>query len=310
MDVAAVSQALSIPRSSAYELVAALSALGYVHKAKDGLLSLSLQSSSILDIVHGDSNRALEAVARALRILSLLGERKSSIAVLSRAIGVDEKTTSAFLRVLQASGFVERDSIDDSTYRLGPRVFQLWQLPRKGVLPDVASPVLRDLARKTRETVKLATLQEGRAVIIYAIESPLMLRTRGDVGVSVSLHCTAIGKALLAFLPDGEVRRVLTAPLRRHTPSTIVRRQAVRAELAVTRQRGWALDHEESEPQVRCIGAPILTPDGAAVASISVSGPASRLTDVTVQRYVRFVVAAAYEISRRLAREDIVPGRR
>ena len=138
--------------------------------------------------------------------------------------------------------------------------------------------------------------------MVYAIESPRVLRTRSDFGAVGLLHGSAVGKALLAFLP--EARRALSTPLQRLTPKTIIRPQALQAELQRVRRRGRSFDDEETDPGVRCVGAPILTPDGFAAGSISVSGPAMRLTDSVIPRLSRLVVATAREISRRLARND------
>ncbi|HXX39048.1 MAG TPA: IclR family transcriptional regulator [bacterium] len=275
---------MSIPRSSAYNLVGALSTLGYLTKRRDGILTLTEQSRAALEPTGRGALRSLEAVSWALQILSLLGRGPSSPAALSRATGVDEETVSLLLQVLRILGFAEPDGANGASYRLGPCVFELRGPAQEGILPDVALPALRDLATKTRETVKLAVASGGRALVVYAIESPRVLRARSDFSAVGLLHGSAVGKALLAFLPEDEARRALRAPLQRLTPKTIIRPQALQAELQRVRRRGWSFDDEETDPGVRCVGAPILTPDGFAAGSISVSGPVIRLTDSVIPR--------------------------
>ncbi len=124
IDVAAVCKALSIPRSSAYNLVGALSTLGYLTKRRDGILTLTEQSRAALEPTGRGALRSLEAVSWALQILSLLGRGPSSPAALSRATGVDEETVSLLLQVLRTSGFAEPDGANGASYRLGPRVFE------------------------------------------------------------------------------------------------------------------------------------------------------------------------------------------
>src|SRR5579884_3750173 len=114
---------------------------------------------------------------------------------------------------------------------------------------------LGELARGTEETAKLGVRVGLSVVVLEAVESPRVLHTRGDVGVVAPLYCTALGKAVLAFLPEGEGERMGGAlTLRAYTPRTVGGREALRRELERIRVRGYATDVQEHEGDVRCVG--------------------------------------------------------
>src|SRR5579883_2093906 len=135
-----------------------------------------------------------------------------------------------------------------------------------------------DLARGTEETAKLGVRVGLSVVVLEAVESPRVLHTRGDVGVVAPLYCTALGKAVLAFLPEEERERIVGAlTLRAYTPRTVGGREALRRELERIRVRGYATDVQEHEGDVRCVGAPVRDGRGYPVGAVSVSGPAQRM---------------------------------
>jgi IclR family acetate operon transcriptional repressor len=132
-------------------------------------------------------------------------------------------------------------------------------------------------------------------------ESSRQLRTFFQFGDRAPLHCTALGKAILANLPPAEMeRRLRRRTLKAYTPATLTDPHELRRELARTAARGYSVDNMEHEEDVRCVGAPIRDREGRAFASISVSGPAHRLKPGRDREIARQVIAAAEEISRLL----------
>jgi DNA-binding IclR family transcriptional regulator len=144
-------------------------------------------------------------------------------------------------------------------------------------------------------------LDGGEIVSIGRAESPHALRMPGAVGRRSPAHCTAIGKVLLAHLPEPEQRAHLAStPLKTLTRRTLVRPDLLLRELRAVRQRGYAIDDEEIYPGVRCVGAPVRNHTGAVVAAISVAGPTTRLPREHFPRFAAEVLKAAGEVSRGL----------
>jgi DNA-binding IclR family transcriptional regulator len=161
-----------------------------------------------------------------------------------------------------------------------------------------AEPFLRRLVVETGETAHIALLSGGEMLSVINVESRKKLRTPTTVGGRTPVHCTAVGKAVLAYLPDHELE-LLLARLRfeRFTRRTITTRRALRAELDRVRALGYAVDNEEIEEGLRCVGAPIRDSAGRVAAAISVAGPVFRMTDERLPELSRSVVEAARDLS-------------
>src|SRR5579884_4057643 len=183
------------------------------------------------------------------------------------------------------------------------RTLRVTDLARGLGLPkSTVHGLLRTLgARGTEETAKLGVRVGLSVVVLEAVESPRVLHTRGDVGVVAPLYCTALGKAVLAFLPEGEGERMGGAlTLRAYTPRTVGGREALRRELERIRVRGYATDVQEHEGDVRCVGAPVRDGRGYPVGAVSVSGPAQRMPLRRLGELGPRVVEVAEAIGRRL----------
>ncbi len=227
-------------------------------------------------------NYEVAAVRKALEILCEFSGGTPTLAVsdISRRLEIPKSTAHNLLRTLQTYDFIQQDAID-RRYRLGPRVFELGLLFSQNteLIAKARAHLLR-LAEATKETVKLGILSGGGALILTAIESPFALHTRGDEGRRAPLHCTSIGKALLAALPDEEIEEILSARgLPRFSPHTITTTEALLDEIGQVRDRSYALDAEENELGVRCVSALIPGTGRSAAAAVSVSGPSSRISE-------------------------------
>jgi DNA-binding IclR family transcriptional regulator len=174
---------------------------------------------------------------------------------------------------------VEQDSVTDK-YRLGLRLVELGASVLRDLdLVDRARPYLERLASETGETVNLSVLQGAEALFVDKISSQRFLRTVTHVGARFPLHCTGVGKAMMAHLRDDKLEALLASePLDRHTPATIVDPEKLKVHLNLVRTRGYAIDDEEFIAGVRCVAAPILGPDGYALGAISVAAPSARLS--------------------------------
>jgi DNA-binding IclR family transcriptional regulator len=239
------------------------------------------------------------SVRKALSILCLFSSERPALNVtdVSRLMHVPKSTAHNLLRTLQTFDFVSQDALSKH-YRLGRKLFELGTLYSRGNdLLTCALPHLLRLREQTKETVKLGVLANTEVLVVKALESPLVLHTRADEGRLAPLYCTGIGKALLALLPNEEIRDILAkVGLRPFTPRTVTALSKLEEEVEQIRRQGYSVDWEENEEGVHCIGAPVGNASGERVA-ISVSGPASRFSKNRIPELAPLVVETARAIS-------------
>lgn len=240
----------------------------------------------------------VQAVSRALLLLELLADAGPlPISAIATRSALPLGTAHRLLATLAERGYVRQDA--QRRYLLGTAVLPLGEAVSR-VLGRRALPFLRELAGLTGETANLAVLEDDHVVYVAQAPGRHRMRMFTEVGRRVLPHSTAVGKVLLAGHDERQLQRVLDRlGLPQRTPHTITSGAAFRAELAVTRERGWAVDDEEEELGVRCLAAPV----GAgrhAHAALSVSAPASRL-DHTMPEVVGALRDVAAALARSLA---------
>lgn len=222
----------------------------------------------------------LRSVDNALSLLECFTADGGELGVteLSRTLGLGKSTVHRLLTTLCRRGYVVRSPQTDK-YRLGLKAFEVGA-HAIGVLGlrESAAPVLAELQAATRETVHLGVLDGWEVVYIDKIDSQQTLRMYSRVGRRAPLHCTALGKVLLASMPESKLARFLRRRLKAYTPATIVDPARLAANLATVRRDGCALDNEEFELGLRCAAAPIRDLSGDVVASVGIAGPAVRLS--------------------------------
>lgn len=245
-----------------------------------------------------DSSDPSDSVlGRAVAIVSAFNSDDESVKLseLARRTGLPKATVHRFLQQLCGFNLIERTP---TGYQLGMRLFELGM--RQPVSRDLraALPILGDLRDATHQTVHLAVLDEADVLYVEKLVGhdgpPLASR----VGGKLPAHCTAVGKALLAFGPKDVAASVLLGPLLRRTPRTIVLPGPLSQELAKIRREGVAYEYEESSLGVVCAACPIMGADGVAIAAISVAGWVHTLDPL---RYAPAVRTAALAVSRQLA---------
>jgi len=241
-------------------------------------------------------------LTKALDLLDVLDDQPVlSLTELSRRAGVNKITAFRILANLEQRRYVERDTATGE-YRLGVRLMQLGTRISDGIeLRRVARPILESLRVEFDETVNLAVPNDSRVVYIDILQSARGLRMSASVGAHGELHSTSLGKAILAFGTAQELEAYLgRGRLSQKTANTIVGPAALKRELALTRERGYAVDDEENEIGARCVGAPVFDHRAAVAGAISVSGPVSRLTFDRVGVVALSLLAASQEISTRI----------
>jgi IclR family acetate operon transcriptional repressor len=244
------------------------------------------------------------ALRHALDIMDAVADRRYprgvSLSQLVEASGLNKSTVLRLMAPLLERRIVVR-SAEAGTYRLGLRVVEWAEtVLSETEIAQVASPHLQGLVERTGETAFLVVYESGDVVYLAKVESPNLIRMSSNIGTRTAAHSTANGKAILAFLPSEEVERLTARGLRAFTPRTITSPEALRAELAKVRARGYATDDQENVADARCIGAPVFDRRGQVAGGISLSGPAFRMDWDRVAALAPLVVATAQAISRDL----------
>jgi DNA-binding IclR family transcriptional regulator len=257
------------------------------------------------DSQNAASRKSLESVDRVVRVLRVLeSEDPITLADVARRSELSEPTALRYLSSLCAHGLAERTPA--GRYRLGWELFRLGREALALRFPrDVALPIMEQLRKQFNETVNLALRERDDLVLVETLHSRRSLKQVNEVGQRDPWHASALGKAMLAFMPDPDRTALLDrVGLRRLTRQTIVDRRELEEELAVTRRRGYAIDNHEVEDDITCVGAPVLGPNGVPSYAISVSFPSHRAEEELLERAGSALLGAAEDL-RRLLGHDV-----
>jgi DNA-binding IclR family transcriptional regulator len=245
----------------------------------------------------------VQVLDRALSIIDALTKMRedATLAELAAKVKLHKSTAHRLLSILERHRLVERDAYT-GRYRLGLRLFELGMITMDRMnIRDRARPHLEQLVDQLNETVHLCTLDDGEVLYLDKIESARTVRMACRIGHRNPVHCTSVGKVMLAHLTESEQDEILQAhELRRLTPKTITKLDELKAEFKTIRDRGYALDNEEIEEGLRCVGAAVLDHNGRPIAAISVSAPSFRLTMEKVPATAVPVMRAAAALSEEL----------
>jgi len=222
----------------------------------------------------------INSILRACTVLRRLAQpdQPRRIADLAREMGVDRSTVYRIFLSLEECGFAQKDS-KTGEYSLGVGVFEVGSAYLRSLnFPTVARQEMIDLSIRVHETVHLAALSGDQAVYLDKIDSPGGLGLISKVGSRVLLHCTGVGKVLLAYQPPAR-REILLKTIEyiRFTENTITSAAELQAELEAISGRGYGFDRVEHEDDIACVAGPIFDHHGEILAALSVSGAAHRI---------------------------------
>ncbi|MFC6021271.1 IclR family transcriptional regulator [Plantactinospora solaniradicis] len=237
------------------------------------------------------------SLSRALSLLDAFdkGDGELTLTELADRAGLPKSTAHRLVGDLVKWRALERTP---NGLRLGMRLFELGHLvPSPRELRDIALPYLEDLHTTTRKTVNLAVRDGIDIVYVEKLLAPNEPVPHSRAGGRLPMHCTALGKAILAYSSPALLDEVVAAGLRRMTPKTIQDPKALRAELATVRERRIAYDVEESRIGLHCVAAPLFDRRGEIVAAVSVTGMQSRST---ARNFAPAVLTASLSLSRQL----------
>ena len=242
--------------------------------------------------------RLLQSLSRGLEALDLMASRAEPMRLtdLAEALGVDKSNATHLLKTLVAAGYAVQN--DSRRYAASGKI--AGAAPGGHTLEQIISvkeawrPVLEKLVGTTGECAHLAVLVGKRVWYVDKVDSPLPLKVDHPIGALSPLHCTALGKAFLAF---GHAR--LPADLRDYTPKTLTTRRELADEIERTRARGYAIDNEEFAQGIRCVARPIYDANGEMIAALGVSGPSVRVDAERLQELGRIVQSVSIEDTRK-----------
>ncbi|WP_414440662.1 DNA-binding transcriptional regulator KdgR [Burkholderia sp. 22PA0099] len=258
----------------------------------------------------GERTESVAAVGKVFTILSAVGARGAcDAAELSLQLGMSRTAVQRLLHTLDTLGYVVREA-GTERYRLGIRLFELGAKALESVdLVREADLEMRRIAATTREAIHLGALDEDAIIYIHKIDADYGLRMQSRVGRRNPLHSTAIGKVLLAWMPEDEQRETLArVEFKLSTPRTLASAEALLAVLPQVRRQGYGEDDEEQEEGLRCLAAPIFNRFGNAVAGLSISFPTIRCGANTTTHYVALLREAGQAISARIGYRGEWPG--
>jgi DNA-binding IclR family transcriptional regulator len=250
----------------------------------------------------GRAPEGLKSLQKAIRILECFSLRESRLPLtdIAQRVGLPLSTAHRILAALRVAGLVEQEGERES-YRLGLKLLELGSMVLANMeVHREALPFIEELAKDTGETVHLGVFDGTQVVSIEKMDSPHGLASNITIGKGAPAYCTGVGKALLAFEPEAILDRIFRAGLAAYTRQTITDPGKLRAELAHVRGVGFAVDNGEHQRDVRCVAAPIRNHTGNVIASLSVSGPATRIPKERIPALAGRVREAARKLSARL----------
>jgi len=249
----------------------------------------------------------IKVLNKSLSILEILLQHGSAMNMteISEKLGLYPSTTHRILDTLKHWGYVEQEP-NNQRYQLGLKVIELGMAKLHQMdLAREATPYLKELVNQCNETVHLGVLEEGEVLYLAKEESSQTIRMISYVGKRAPLHCTALGKVLLAYLSAEERKEILGEKvLPRLTENTITDKKELEKELSKVREQGFALDREENEKDIRCVAAPIRNYQGEVIAAISISSPIFRIDKNAQSDLKEALLETSKEISKRLGYND------
>lgn len=239
-------------------------------------------------------------VLRALKTLEIVGEVGVPVSVMDVAakLGADRSTTYRMLMTLMEAGYIVRDD-RTKRFKLSYKIVSLGRrLLIENEQTDMIQAALDELSSKTGETVNYSVLENDETVIVQQAKGTQLVSIDFQVGDRARVHCTSIGKALLAFQDFRNIERVIAAGLPKVAKNTITDPDAFRAELHRVRSQGYAVDDGEFADEMRCIAVPVFELRGRIHGGLNFSGPSSRFSDAKLDE----LKAAAFRVARRLSK--------
>ena len=248
-------------------------------------------------------SESVRAVDRALDVLLCFTNQTPELTMtqIAEQVGIHKSTAHRLLATLENKRFIQRDQ-NTGIYRLGIRLLQMAYLTlEQNDLRRLAVPFMHRLCDLYEENIDLTLLDDTDVVFISILEGPRRVKLAAAIGQRLPAFATASGKAILGFMPEKLVRRILDRGMPQLTPHTLNSPDVLLKNLNSVRELGFAISEQELEEQINAVAAPIFDQENRPIASIAVAGPAYRLTNERMIEIGPVVVATAREISQEIA---------
>jgi IclR family transcriptional regulator, KDG regulon repressor len=250
-----------------------------------------------------DRENMVKSVSRALDIIKLISMKKGGLGVTEIANQMDINKSSVYriLSTLVQYGYAEQDKSTER-YKLGYQFLEISSRLLESIdLRTEATPFLQELEKETNEVIHLVVYDQGEVVYIEKLDGNEALRMHSKVGKRAPMHCTSVGKAILAHLPSANVKEIIERKgLPIHTENTIIDENIFLNELSEVRKKGFALDLQENEYGITCIAVPIFDHLSKVAAAVSISGPTIRMTEARLEELKPRMIEIGKQISSRL----------
>lgn len=243
----------------------------------------------------------ISSLEKGIHVIELLAEKKElTVSQVAAHLGLNRSASHRFLATLRELGYVEKNA--ESRYQLTFKLLELgMKVANRFEIRQIARPYMQELASKYNETVNLGYWDGKGIVHLDKINSQEILRMDVGVGTRAPAYCTALGKSILAYLPQKELADFLGSErLEAMTPRTITSVERLKEELGQIREKGFAVDNQELSLGLRCVAAPVFDYSGYPSCALSVAGHDTRLTDEVVARVQKDITQICARLSAKL----------
>jgi len=240
----------------------------------------------------------IRSFAKGMNVLELLSDNETlTVTQVAKLMNINRAGSHRFLSTLKELGYADKD--DSSRYFLTSKVVELgMKVLDRFEIRKIARPFLQELSAKFNETTNLGYFNGEEVLTIDKIDSTEILRMDAGIGGGEPAYCTSLGKAILAFLPDMQLKEYLHAiELIPFTPNTLVSKDKLKKELMQIKENGYSIDDEELSIGLRCVGAPLFNHSGQALYAISLSGPSIRMGSKRIEEMQRALKKVCQNLS-------------
>jgi DNA-binding IclR family transcriptional regulator len=245
----------------------------------------------------------IQSVDRALHILDLFDEYETELKItdISERLILHKSTVHSLLKTLQKHGYIEQNP-ENGKYRLGMKLFERGNLVIQSLdIRELAKPHLQALTKETEQTVHLVVLDGREGVYIDKVEGATSSALYSRIGRRIPIHCSSVGKALVAFKSQEEIDSILEDyDFAYRTEYTITNKEDFLKELETVREHGFSRDKQENEPGVNCVAIPVRNHTGEVVAAMSISSPVMRFNEEQIQLHIDLLKREASKLSAKL----------